>query len=219
VLAEGNLARRFKYLAVEPKEDAHAALSSSIEHLRQADTAAAGDGCIFLDLEELSGTGAKADFVVMTNVLHEIEPADWCALFAAIDAVLAENGSLVVVEDQQLPRGEFAHSSGFIVLGVQELRILFAADDIDLVPCLDERYRSRLVGARIRKDQLTGVSSTTTRRALKCLQERCVREAKSTRQDQTDTSSGNRMRRGWRMAFLCVQAVNATHALQDSCLR
>lgn len=68
------------------------------------------------------------DYIVMCNVLHEIDPIQWLQLFGSqmeIQKLLKENGSLLIVEDTKMPVGEKAHQNGFVVLDKLQIKTLF----------------------------------------------------------------------------------------------
>ncbi|MFY8273840.1 AAA family ATPase [Pseudoalteromonas sp. SSDWG2] len=68
------------------------------------------------------------DMIIMCNVFHEIDPRHWIGLFgpnSAIRSVLADDGVLLVVEDQLIPVGEKAYENGFLVFDKIQFKKLF----------------------------------------------------------------------------------------------
>lgn len=88
--------------------------------------------------------GKKADYVLLVNVLHEINPIDWKDVFNKIQQVLKESGKLIIVERDELTvgetplNGETPYDSGYYVLTEGGAKILFGAEH-----CAVERHRSR----------------------------------------------------------------------------
>lgn len=112
------------------------------------------------------------DIVIMSNVLHEIEPKDWLKLFSAdgqITPLLSEIGILLLVEDTQVPVGEKAYQNGFIVLDTPQLKELFGMSQDEFV-FNDARNDGRLKCHVIPKDCLSRISSSSKESALKSLQ-------------------------------------------------
>jgi len=112
------------------------------------------------------------DFVIMSNVLHEIEPKDWLKLFSEdgqITSLLAENGALLLVEDTQVPVGEKAYQNGFIVLDTPQLKELFDMKQDEFV-FNDARNDGRLKCHVIPKKCLARINPTSKESALKSLQ-------------------------------------------------
>jgi ABC-type polar amino acid transport system ATPase subunit/SAM-dependent methyltransferase len=73
------------------------------------------------------------DVVLMCNVLHEIDPSSWLGEFSStglISCVLREDGWLVIIEDYLMPKGEYAHPYGFIVLDTEALMALFGVSQV-----------------------------------------------------------------------------------------
>ena len=69
--------------------------------------------------------GNSFDIVIMSNVLHEIDPLQWINLFrqdGEITSLLNDSGILLLVEDTQVPVGEMAYQNGFIVLDTPQLK-------------------------------------------------------------------------------------------------
>lgn len=68
----------------------------------------------------------KCDIVVLMNVLHEIEPEQWCEVFHSIHGLLEENGILVFLEVLSLTNGEQPYGqAGFLLLRDKQVMELF----------------------------------------------------------------------------------------------
>lgn len=137
------------------------------------------------------------DRVVMCNVLHEIDPSEWLDLFA-VDGVIARSlnatGSLLIVEDYLMPKGEYAHAYGFIVLNTEALQALFCAgagDDAIKARDADSPYTGR-IRAHIVPVQLLGrVTAESRKRSLELAVRSAEAEIKRIRaQRQRDYRTG-----------------------------
>lgn len=154
------------------------------------------------------------DAVVMCNVLHEIEPRNWVGVFEAAGVLtrsLKENGKLVIVEDYLMPKGEYAHPYGFIVLDTAALQTLFRsgteADSIQIINTNSERYRDRIRAHVVPVHLLRNVNGDTIKAAL----DFAIRNA----EDQISRlrqRTANDYRSGQAHAFWVQQFTNATLA-------
>lgn len=157
--------------------------------------------------------------VVVCNALHEISPRQWPGMFgekSLIGRALAENGYLLVVEDQCIPVGEKAHEFGFIVLDTDHLRTLFAVtdDDEDLTAqrfVCDARRDGRLKAHLIAKPLLSGVDEKTVRQAIAELQETARKKIEALRKIETPTYAD-----GLSHGFWTQQYANTSLFLHES---
>jgi predicted ATPase/SAM-dependent methyltransferase len=78
------------------------------------------------------------DIVLLCNVMHEVHPTKWRTLFQDVHACMADDGSALVMEDQQMAVGEMPHVDGFLVVDIFQMRTLFAASaaEVPEVPSL-----------------------------------------------------------------------------------
>jgi predicted ATPase/SAM-dependent methyltransferase len=67
----------------------------------------------------------KFDVILLINTLHEIPHCDWAAVLETIKNLLTESGYLFFCETVPLITGEFIENTGFLVLGVDEQKVLF----------------------------------------------------------------------------------------------
>ena len=155
----------------------------------------------------------SVDVVVMCNVLHEIEPADWLSLFGAdgpICSSLAENGFVLIVEDEEIPVGERAHKHGFIVFDTAELKALFQISESDPgFRYSDQRGNGRLKAHLIPKACLKRITATRRINALKKRQQRASQEIKKIR------NSDPNYRNGRKLGFWLQQYANSSLALEE----
>lgn len=180
------------------------------------------DGRYFNSISRLSSSGSNGgidwygtfDCVVMTNVLHEINPLRWQSIFTPdgeLHNLLAPNGYYLIVEDQLIPVGEFAHQFGFILLNNQELSILFGVTAADRAAGLFKRAEARdgrLTAHLISKDLACRITPDSKRAALRSVVETAKREI-----DELRRKSQRTYEDGLRHAQWTMQLANATLAL------
>lgn len=212
-IAREHSALNVRYMAVEPDRTIHDKLTASIEELRRVRPALVWEPGIATDIAELAGQGIKADVVTMINVLHEISPRDWQHVFASVASILCDNGIVILLEDQHLPRGELAHSSGFIILGPNEVALLFGHDNVCIMPHFELKYQHRLFAAAISKPGLLSISAERIRKAIELLRDCSLATIKQMRAQNGPRDS---LLDGSKMAFLAAQLANSMLTLQDS---
>lgn len=201
------------YYAFEPGEHDAALLEGLITEHYQQD----GTQRVFSRESDIleSALLDRVDIVVMCNVLHEIPPQDWLRLFSrdsALARALADEGHLLLVEDQLIPKGEMAHHLGFTVLGKAQLRELF---DIPAEAEADNRFTvieargGRLTASLISKSLLTRITAQTRKKALQSLATHAKLKIRELRgQDPS-------YRTGRAHGFWAQQFVNASLAVEE----
>ena len=91
----------------------------------------------------------RTDVVVMANFLHEVLPSDWADHLANAYKALADDGTLLIFEDTAMSVGELPTKTGFIVLTLPDLRVLFGTNDgIDVADVADPRCSVLVVAKR-----------------------------------------------------------------------
>ena len=205
---------KFDYVAFDlPSEDAsfcREVISAVFE---------SADGRYFSTAEALISAKGEhwADCLVMTNVLHEIPPAKWLALFSSAglpSRALRSDGYLLVVEDQQIPVGELAHQHGFLVMNSNQLKKLFKvlADDVSA-----QRFSSResedgrLAAHLVHSSLFNRVDADSRKEAIKALRDHAKSEIESLRMDAAVKDYKN----GMKHAFWTQQLANAVLALDE----
>lgn len=160
----------------------------------------------FLNDDQKEGSIAV---VVICNALHEISPREWPRMFgedSLINRALAENGYLLVVEDQRIPIGEKAHEFGFIVLDTSHLRTLFAVTDEDedaAAPrfVCDARRDGRLKAHLIAKSLFGRLNEETVKRAIKGLQETARENISQLRKKEKPKYADGQMHGFWTQQY------------------
>ena len=166
---------------------------------------------IFTKLEDCK---EKYDCIVMMNVLHEVEPEDWPTWFETIRNLMAFDGFLLFVEVKALRDGEYPNDKGYMLLGEEELNVLFGKGAVKT----DYQVESS-IGFYFTREELKHVTDSTVRAAIIHLEERMYRELsqirnteKEQRASESDVTSEKLARRGAyarRYAFLTQQYINA----------
>jgi ABC-type cobalamin/Fe3+-siderophores transport system ATPase subunit/SAM-dependent methyltransferase len=157
--------------------------------------------------------GKPFDRILLCNVLHEINPKEWCSLFdeaSVINQSLAESGELLIIEDYLMPKGEYAHPFGFIVLDTQPLQALFASGSGDKEIKVEDGQNGRVRGHFIPKKLLANVTQDTTKAALKLAQ----RNAKEKIEKLRNPNNDNDFKSGREHGFWVQQYANTTLALE-----
>jgi SAM-dependent methyltransferase len=201
------------YVAWDNSRNAEATCRAAIK--RGYDSA---DDRWFTDRNALFGRWNVGSFqyVVMCNVLHEIDPKDWLTVFAAdsiLVRTLAPTGKLVVVEDYLMPKGEYAHPYGFIVLNTEALQALFCAgvgEDEVTVREADNKFSGRIRAHLVPAHLLTRVNGESRKKALELARCNARDEIQRLRR-----SNQHDFRSGQAHAFWVQQFANTSLALAD----
>ena len=154
------------------------------------------------------------DVAVMCNVLHEIEPTKWIDSFLAENVLrqfLKKEGQLVIVEDYLMPKGEYAHKYGFVVLDTLAIYALFqsqaGSSGIRVINAEDARYSGRIRAHVVPFHLLSNVTVSSVRNALRQAARNAENQISLIRQNgEVDFRSGQAH------AFWVQQFTNATLA-------
>ncbi len=152
------------------------------------------------------------DFVILSNVLHEIDAPSWLPLFHQIGSVLHKRGCLLVLEDTLLPIGELPNDNGFLLVD----QFLAQSWSVSRFSGLREHtsgYEDRLECFVLTKEQLTAVSLASIRDCINSIRRTSLEEISRTRLIIADRSISTDYKTGHRHALSLVQFANATLAL------
>lgn len=150
----------------------------------------------YTDLKKLSV--GSYDCVVMMNVLHEIDPAEWTDIFHDLYSCMAEHSYLLFVEASVLSKGEQPNNVGYLVLGSREMKKLFqsSSDFPDIV--LSKKQKSTCL--IIEHQYLQNITGQTVRDAIRELEKNAYADLLKER------NTGNA---GRKYAFLTQLYLNA----------
>lgn len=148
----------------------------------------------FNKLDDLLSVHDKESFdiVVMCNVLHEIDVRHWRQLFeenGKINQLLADNGYLLLVEDQEMPVGEKAYQKGFLVLNTVELKELFSIEGE--IEC-NRKYDGRLTAHAIPKSSLSNITTDTIKAAVTSVNKKACDKIMAIRSEDTSYKNGQK---------------------------
>lgn len=203
------LTKRVSYYAIEPNPTARAQCAQRIRHYFD-------DGIerVFACAQDyLALAQGDADVAVLINVLHEIEIQYWAAVLSDTHSLLSGAGSLLIVEDTRLPRGELAHANGFLILEADALCELFATDRSaeGIQSIITSRYGTRLQATAFKKAHLAAVTGSSIIRALQM-------QLNSTANSIRELRKSNRKpnyRLGHEHAYHTQLLANLTLAIED----
>ncbi|MCW3125280.1 MAG: methyltransferase protein [Bacteroidetes bacterium] len=148
------------------------------------------------------------DYVILCNVLHEIEVGQWSNILNKIKMSLKKDGVIIIMEDLKLPKGEKIGETGFLIMDADSLKELFSMTEkpSEIYP-REEKYRDRILCALIQKKQIMGISDSTIKKALNILQNNTLEKIRNNR--KKDITSENRLSLGREAAFYSQLYINA----------
>jgi hypothetical protein len=154
------------------------------------------------------------DRILLCNVLHEISPKEWGGLFnkmSIINQNLADSGELLIIEDYLMPKGEYAHPFGFIVLDTDSLQALFASGVGNKEIKVKDDMNRRVRGHSVPRGLLKNVTKDTIDAALKLAQRNAKEEIEKLRNPNNDRN----FKSGREHGFWVQQYANTTLALDQ----
>lgn len=122
----------------------------------------------------------KYDCIVMMNVLHEIAPKEWEKVFKDIYNLLTEEGYLLFVETAALNKGEMPNKTGFLVLDIEELKILFSISQNIQRLIIKDGQKS--VCVPVPKKYISNITNMSIRNAIDSLEKRTFESLKKERE-------------------------------------
>lgn len=153
------------------------------------------------------------DVVVMCNVFHEIDPQFWIKLFKKdgdLDGIIKDDGYLLIVEDNQIPKGEKAYAKGFLVLDTIHLKELFKipADEGKFI--IDSRKDGRLKAHLIPKMYLKSISQDTIKKTMETIRKSSIEKINTLRNNNVPSYAEGKLH-----AFYSQQLTNAILTLDQ----
>lgn len=160
-------------------------------------------------LEKLRGS---VDYVLMVNVLHEINPNEWNDEFTTICELLKEEGKLVIVEREELTVGEAPYSNGFLMITQNGAKTLFGESNYTYSTHPEKPhivgYTINRAGLCIAKENIIACVNQIRNDALNQ-----IREIKS-RVAQDDKT---KFKNGIKLAFYLNQYANSSLIYDELC--
>lgn len=213
-LREAGLAaqRNFTYYAYQaPAYTSSVERRECLERIRQLAQPEPVESYLVDRIDRLSVPGVEPiDLVVMCNVLHEIPVRQWLECFSHVQEVLAEDGYLVILEDQLPSVGELPHANGYVILDDIALMELFASKEAVQHRSIEKD--GRLTAFGIPKRFLRNASAATIQKTL----EKVRRKAKDELRNLRAAGSGEHsFQHGRRHAHYALLLTNAQLALEE----
>lgn len=204
---ENHIAKKIKYYAFDPDTKDAARCKMIMERYGSSEKNYSNQ--IEDLLQNLSG---KVDYVLLVNVLHEIDTKYWCEIFGNIYTLLKDSGKLIIVERETLTIGERAYDNGFLVITPAGADALFSA----------ENYQRNI---HSKKNYI--VKYTVDRKALHITKEKvqeCITQIKQhalmqiaqLKHLQPPSEYANRYQAGIQLAFQLHQYANASLLLDEA---
>ena len=196
-LHQSELANRIDYVGW----DRDASNQAACEHVINSAYGSAA-GRWYCDRNNLMQHHPAGQFrcVLLCNVLHEIPPNLWVDTFndaSIINQSLAEDGRLVIIEDYLMPKGEYAHPFGFVVLDTEALQKLFLAGvDGDAITVREERD-GRIKGHVVPRHLLGNVTHDTVRESLQIAQRNAKEQIETLRANNNPDFKSGRAHGFW----------------------
>lgn len=132
--------------------------------------------------KKLKDAPGEYDCIVMMNFLHEVSPQEWIGWFRKLHDLMASNGHLLFVEVEALQIGEYPNDTGYLVLGPDELRVLF---DLKAgLPKIQIGKNPKSFGVLVARKDLLNVNSETIFRTIQHLEKRSYLELDAIRTDE-----------------------------------
>ena len=191
LLCDEGIFPKLKYYALEPKTEYHSELRKL------------GILNIYTDYNELSDN--TLDFVLLSNVLHEMPIISWENTINKVIDSLKEDGYLMIVEAKILSKGEKINDTGFIVLDEESIQVLFE------LPCILESFfvegfREKITSVIIEKKIIKKINTNSIIKALLKVKENSIEHAKELilKKDKNVSNYTD----GRKMAFYAMQLMN-----------
>lgn len=158
-------------------------------------------------LEQIRG---QADYVLMVNVFHEIDPTTWAEELAYVEKLLKEDGWLIIVEREELTVGEAPYANGFLVMTPNGARALFGGENCVYRP---HPKKPQIVSHMIRREGLAN-SLKTVPDGVKTIHYDALAEIRKIKRTTAD-SDMERFKNGIRLAFYLNQYANSSLSYQE----
>lgn len=180
------------YSALEPNQDFHAILSNK------------GVSKIYSTYSELPES--SFDFIILCNVLHEIELLEWKGILNKIIAALKPTGQIIILEAKTLNKGEFVGPIGYLMLDEEEIAALFKLPYIPDILSAKNSANS-ITCVRLPKSQLSSISNSDILSAMQLLENNSFKKIVGIREKHQQSETNSKI--GRQLAFLSQLHINS----------
>lgn len=150
----------------------------------------------------------KADYVMLVNVLHEIDINCWCEVFKDIEALLKPEGKLIIVERSELMIGEAPYRNRFLVVTDNAVKALCGDEFVETATHPKREY---VVKYCIKRGGLNKIDNAKLRLCFKAIEQDSLDKIRALK-----TKEGrNDYRQGLKMSFWLNQYANAVLSIED----
>lgn len=202
--AEQNLAKEIQYFAFDPDN------KDSDKCRSIMDTYGSTSENYYNDINALkTKINASANYVLLVNVLHEIDPKYWLEVFQNVDYLLKDDGKLIIVERSELTVGEAPYDNCFLVITENAAQKLFEEKNVDYKTHPQKPHIARYV---ISKEGL----KVTEEKISNCIKQIEHDSFEQLRNLKSDKSLLPKYKAGLKMAFWLNQYANSSFILEDN---
>jgi energy-coupling factor transporter ATP-binding protein EcfA2 len=147
------------------------------------------------------------DFILLCNVLHEIPINEWKENLNSIIDSLKNDGFLIIIEAKILTKGERIGKEGFILLDIEEMKVLFELNELPTSIKLKGK-EELITSAIICKSQLKHLNNINVKNTLIELRKNTLNKIIKLREEYDETNKNN-VGFGRKNAFLSQLHINS----------
>lgn len=204
---ENHIAEKIKYYAFDPDDKDATRCKMVME--RYGSTEKNYSNHIEDILEKLSG---KVDYVLLVNVLHEIDIKYWCEIFGNIYTLLKDSGKLIIVERETLTIGERAYDNGFLVITPEGANALFVGGNYQRDTHSKKNY---IVKYTVEKEALH-ITKEKVQECVAQIKQHALIQIAQLKRRQSPQGYLGRYQAGIQLAFQLHQYANASLILGEA---
>jgi len=151
------------------------------------------------------------DAVLLCNVLHEIPILEWVKTLNKIISSIKEEGYLIIIEVNELIKGEYIDQAGFLISSLGALKKLFNINGT-VTPIIhkNERYRDRILCCPINKRQMKKITKKNVIEACEFIRDDMFNKIDDLRKHDSLLQT----EKGRKGAFYSQQYINATRGIK-----
>lgn len=151
------------------------------------------------------------DYIVLCNVLHEIELNQWVPTINSIIESLNSSGHLLIIEAKILSKGEKVGKLGYFLLDQYEIQILFKLNQVPKI-LKHADINDSITSVLIPKTNLESIRKEDVIRTMKALEANTLYKIEELRKKADESYSNNKL--GREAAFLSQLHINSRLALK-----